>query len=159
MDMNLSDPAVFARVYDEHVRGVRGAAFRILNNAALAQDVAQDVFIRVWRAPPKLDARRGGNLGLHEALAHLSAPRFADVELNVDVKHVGIETELLRALRHAGLLHRTLISSQVPMVVSRIRALDPPHRASRSRPGASHRNGSRRRRGCTSRPGPAPAPA
>ena len=43
--MNLSDPVVFARVYDEHIRGVRGAAFRILNNATLAQDVAQDVFI------------------------------------------------------------------------------------------------------------------
>lgn len=57
--MNLSDPVVFARVYDEHIRGVRGAAFRILNNATLAQDVAQDVFIKVWRTPQKFDSRRG----------------------------------------------------------------------------------------------------
>lgn len=57
--MDLSDPTVFARVYDEHIRGVRSAAFRILNNATQAQDVAQDVFVRVWRAPHKFDARRG----------------------------------------------------------------------------------------------------
>ncbi|MGZ4268362.1 MAG: sigma-70 family RNA polymerase sigma factor [Solirubrobacteraceae bacterium] len=57
--MNLSDPATFARVYDEHVRGVRGAAYRILNDHSRAQDVAQDVFMRVWRAPHKFDARRG----------------------------------------------------------------------------------------------------
>jgi RNA polymerase sigma-70 factor (ECF subfamily) len=57
--MNLSDPVTFARVYDQHVRGVRGAAFRILNDQARAQDVAQDVFMKVWRTPHKFDSRRG----------------------------------------------------------------------------------------------------
>jgi glycerophosphoryl diester phosphodiesterase len=71
------------------------------------------------------DARRGGNVGLHEALAHLSAPRFTGVELNVDLKRTGIEVELLTALRHAELMERTLISSQVPFVLSRIRELAP----------------------------------
>ncbi len=46
-------------MYDEHQRGVYAAAYRILNNAALAQDVTQDVFVRVWRNPSKFDARRG----------------------------------------------------------------------------------------------------
>src|SRR6478752_6988968 len=58
-DMNLSDPITFGRMYDEHVGGVRGAAYRILNNHAQAQDVAQDVFMKVWRNPQKFDARRG----------------------------------------------------------------------------------------------------
>jgi RNA polymerase sigma-70 factor (ECF subfamily) len=49
--MNLQDRATFSRVYDEHHRGVYGAAYRILGNAAQAQDVAQDVFLRVWRKP------------------------------------------------------------------------------------------------------------
>ncbi len=57
--MDLSDPTTFARVYDEHVRGVHGAAFRILGNATLAQDVTQDVFLKVWRRPAAFDARRG----------------------------------------------------------------------------------------------------
>jgi glycerophosphoryl diester phosphodiesterase len=71
------------------------------------------------------DARRGRNVGLHEALAHLSAPRFTGVELNVDLKRTGVEVELLAALRHAQLMERTLISSQLPSVLSRIRELEP----------------------------------
>jgi len=57
--MDLSDPQQYARIYDEQQRGVYAAAYRILNNAALAQDVTQDVFVRVWRNPSKFDARRG----------------------------------------------------------------------------------------------------
>jgi RNA polymerase sigma-70 factor (ECF subfamily) len=57
--MNLSDPATFARVYDEHAGAVYGAALRVLTNPAAAQDVVHDVFLRVWRDPAKFDARRG----------------------------------------------------------------------------------------------------
>ena len=100
-------------------------------DAAVAVGIDMIEFdVRRWRgdlvlAHTVLDARRGGNVSLHEALAHLSAPRFDDVELNVDVKHVGVESDLLGALRQAHLLHRTLISSQVPAVLSAIRDLDP----------------------------------
>ncbi|HEU4976086.1 MAG TPA: sigma-70 family RNA polymerase sigma factor [Baekduia sp.] len=57
--MDLSDPAAFAAAYEEHRRGVHAAAYRVLGNAAQAQDVMQDVFLRVWRNPGKFDARRG----------------------------------------------------------------------------------------------------
>src|SRR3954463_6553177 len=57
--MNLSDPATFARIYDEHGPGVYGAALRVLGNPATAQDVAQDVFLRLWRRPGAFAARRG----------------------------------------------------------------------------------------------------
>lgn len=57
--MDLSDPTQFAAAYAQHGRGVYGAAYRIVQNPALAQDVAQDVFLRVWRDPKKFDARRG----------------------------------------------------------------------------------------------------
>src|SRR3954468_23918455 len=46
--MHLSDPATFARAYDEHGPAVYGAALRVLGNPATAQDVAQDVFLRLW---------------------------------------------------------------------------------------------------------------
>src|SRR4051794_37825990 len=57
--MTLSDPAAFARIYDEHSGGVYGVALRVLGNPATAQDVAQDVFLRFWRDPGRFDARRG----------------------------------------------------------------------------------------------------
>ena len=72
-----------------------------------------------------LHARRGGNLRLRDALAHLAGPRFSDIGLNVDVKHVGCEAALLDQLREAALLDRTLISSQVPDVLDRVRVLEP----------------------------------
>jgi RNA polymerase sigma-70 factor, ECF subfamily len=59
MSSVLSDPTYFEKVYDEHSRGVYAAAFRILGNAAQAQDVVQDVFLRVWRRPGTFDAKRG----------------------------------------------------------------------------------------------------
>ena len=59
MALNLSDPQTFRQVFEEHERGVHAAAMRILGNAAQAQDVVQDVFLRVWRRPAAFDARRG----------------------------------------------------------------------------------------------------
>ena len=57
--MNLSDQTTFSAIYDSHNRGVYAAAYRILGNDAQAQDVCQDVFLRVWRNPTKYDSRRG----------------------------------------------------------------------------------------------------
>jgi RNA polymerase sigma-70 factor (ECF subfamily) len=59
MAQDLSDPAVFERAYDEHSRSVYAAAYRVLGNPAQAQDVVQDVFLRLWRRPRTFDARRG----------------------------------------------------------------------------------------------------
>ena len=59
MGHDLSDPAVFERAYDEHSRVVYAAAYRILGNQAQAQDVVQDVFLRLWRRPRTFDSGRG----------------------------------------------------------------------------------------------------
>jgi RNA polymerase sigma-70 factor, ECF subfamily len=57
--IDLQDPEVFQRAYVEHERGVYATAFRVLGNAAQAQDVVQDVFLRIWRKPRSFDSRRG----------------------------------------------------------------------------------------------------
>ena len=57
--MDLSDPTTFARAYDAHRRSVHAAAYRVLGDHGQAQDVVQDVFLRVWRNPTRFDARRG----------------------------------------------------------------------------------------------------
>lgn len=56
---DLSDPSAFERAYDAHARSVYRAAYRVLGSAAQAQDVVQDVFLKLWRDPGKFDARRG----------------------------------------------------------------------------------------------------
>jgi len=72
-----------------------------------------------------LHARSRACVSLAEALAHLSSRSFRDVGINVDVKHVGCEAALLDRLRHARMLDRALVSSQVPGVLDRFRALEP----------------------------------
>jgi RNA polymerase sigma-70 factor (ECF subfamily) len=57
--VDLRDPDGFRAAYAQHHRAVYAAAFRILGDAGLAQDVVQDVFLRVWRRPGAYDARRG----------------------------------------------------------------------------------------------------
>ena len=47
--MDISDPTIYSTIYQQHRRGVFAAAFRILGNEAQADDVVQDVFIKVWR--------------------------------------------------------------------------------------------------------------
>src|ERR1044072_3612585 len=57
--LNLHHPAHFERVYDKHHRGVYAAAFRVLGDGPQAEDVVQDVFLRLGRRPGPFDERRG----------------------------------------------------------------------------------------------------
>ncbi len=76
MTAELDDPQEFERAYDEHARSVYAAALRILGNSAQAQDVTQDVFLRLWRRPGRFDARRG-DLGAYLRL--MARSRALDV--------------------------------------------------------------------------------
>ena len=59
MGIDLGDAAAYGQAYDEHSRGAYAAAFRILGDGAQAQDVVQDVFLRLWRRPQSFDSGRG----------------------------------------------------------------------------------------------------
>jgi glycerophosphoryl diester phosphodiesterase len=120
-----------------HRIGHGGASALVRANTLESFDVARSIGIdmiefdlrgcrgELMLAHTIFDARRPGNVRLDEALSYLAGRRFADIELNVDLKHVGCEAAVLDALHRHGLLARTLISCQVPAVVDRVRALDP----------------------------------
>jgi RNA polymerase sigma-70 factor, ECF subfamily len=48
-----------AEVYRRHSGSVLALSLHLLRNRALAEDVAQEVFVRLWRYPDKFDAERG----------------------------------------------------------------------------------------------------
>jgi RNA polymerase sigma-70 factor (ECF subfamily) len=56
---DLGDPQAFRSAFNDHHRAVYTAAFRIVGDAALAQDVVQDVFLRLWRRPGSFNPERG----------------------------------------------------------------------------------------------------
>jgi len=53
------DKGALVRVYDEYSGLVYGVALRVLRNVPAAEDVAQEVFLQLWRNPGAFDARRG----------------------------------------------------------------------------------------------------
>jgi len=48
-----------AEVYRRHGGAVYGLARRVLSNATEAEDVTQDVFLRLWNQPDRFDPNRG----------------------------------------------------------------------------------------------------
>ncbi len=59
-----------AEVYRRHGGAVYGLAKRVLNNAAEAEDVTQEVFLRLWNQPDRFDAARGSLRSFLLAQAH-----------------------------------------------------------------------------------------
>jgi RNA polymerase sigma-70 factor, ECF subfamily len=59
-----------AEVYRRHAGAVFGLAKRVLNGAAEAEDVTQEVFLRLWNQPDRYDPERGSLRSFLLAQAH-----------------------------------------------------------------------------------------
>src|SRR5437588_8509601 len=102
--------------------GHGGASALVRANTLASFDAALEIGVdtiefdvRAWRgelvlAHTLVHARLPGTMRLADALSHLSAPRFANTSLIVDLKHGGLEREVLAQLRGRGLLERSLLS-------------------------------------------------
>ena len=53
------DEVALAEAYRRHGGAVFGLARRVLNGAAEAEDVTQEIFLRLWNQPERFDATRG----------------------------------------------------------------------------------------------------
>jgi glycerophosphoryl diester phosphodiesterase len=62
---------------------------------------------------------------LEEGLAHLAAPQFADVDLDVDLKLPGYEARVVEALRRHDLVDRAIVSTLYMRSLVALRALEP----------------------------------
>ena len=57
------DEIALAEVYRRHGGAVFGLARRVLNNQTEAEDVAQEIFLRLWNQPERFDpAERNASL-------------------------------------------------------------------------------------------------
>ncbi len=103
-------------LFDRHSTLVNAVALRVLNEPAGAEDVMQDVFLRIWRKPPAVDAPSGSLTGWFAVLARnraidqLRRRRLTDAPEDVtlvsatDVEKEGEHTILLaraRSMMHA----------------------------------------------------------
>lgn len=121
--------------------GHKGAAHLVQGNtpesfdAALALDVDM-IELDVLSARPDgsgelfvahdyEDLRSRAPLPLAQALRHLGEPRFAGLQIDLDVKIPGYELRVVDALREASLTARTLVSGMYPSALARVRAAEP----------------------------------
>ena len=71
------DVRAFEQLYDRHSRIVYGLVLRILQQAATAEEVVQDIFLQLWRNASQYDTTRGPfvpwllTLARNRALDHL----------------------------------------------------------------------------------------
>ena len=72
-----------------------------------------------------LRRRRGKALTLAEGLALFRGEAYAGIDLDVDLKLPGYEDRVVDALREAGLLDRTLISTMEEVSLRRVREIAP----------------------------------
>lgn len=64
------DQAAVAEIYRRHGGAVFGLSRRVLGDEGLAEDITQDVFIRLWNEPQRFDATRGTLRSFLQRQAH-----------------------------------------------------------------------------------------
>ncbi|HEV7959111.1 MAG TPA: sigma-70 family RNA polymerase sigma factor [Acidimicrobiales bacterium] len=123
------DEVALAEVYRRHGGAVFGLARRVLNNQTEAEDVTQEIFLRLWNQPERFDAARGTLRSFLLTQAHaravdvirsLNAARRREVndaaktanasyDVHREAWDVVISDEVLRALRELPIEERRAI--------------------------------------------------
>lgn len=85
-----------AEVYRRHGGAVFGLARRVLDNAAEAEDVTQEVFLRLWNQPERFDPSRGS---LRSFLLAQSHARSVDVIRSQNSRRVREANDAMKTAR------------------------------------------------------------
>lgn len=85
------DPQAMSELYDRYSNVVYGVALRVLQDAAGAEDVLQDIFLQLWRKPDAFDASRGSLAAWLAVIArHRSIDRLRQRRPETDLEDVVI---------------------------------------------------------------------
>jgi RNA polymerase sigma-70 factor, ECF subfamily len=109
------DPAALTEAYDVHAAAVYGVAYHTLHDAGAAEDVLQEVFLRLWERPGDYDPGRGRMRAWLCAMARYRSidrirraevhgrylPRLADGSLAPDAADSTIQDMVTKAVRGA----------------------------------------------------------
>jgi RNA polymerase sigma-70 factor (ECF subfamily) len=85
--LRAGDEAALRAVYRELAPAVHGLATRVLGNATLAEDVTQEVFVRLWEHPERFDAQRGPLRSFLLAMTHSRAVERVRAEESLTRRH------------------------------------------------------------------------
>jgi RNA polymerase sigma-70 factor (ECF subfamily) len=68
--LSRGDRSAFEELYERYAAAAYGLALRVTAQAAIAQEVVQDAFLALWRAPEAFDPARGAFRSFFLSLVH-----------------------------------------------------------------------------------------
>jgi RNA polymerase sigma-70 factor (ECF subfamily) len=110
------DDDSFRHLVDRHSRALYRAAYRITGNAADADDVVQETFLRAYRALERFDARASFTTWVHRIAINCSLD-LIDARKRRDAKTADVE-DLSTIASHSATPDRLLHSSQMQQAVA-----------------------------------------
>jgi RNA polymerase sigma-70 factor, ECF subfamily len=85
--IRAGDQQAMSELYDRYGKVVYAVSLRVLQDAAAAEDVLQDVFLQLWRNPDAFDASRGSLAAWLAVIArHRSIDRLRKRRPEVDIE-------------------------------------------------------------------------
>lgn len=89
------DQQAMSELYDRYSNVVYGVALRVLQDAAAAEDVLQDIFMQLWRKPDAFDGSRGSLAAWLSVIArHRSIDRLRQRRPETDIEDVVIASSV-----------------------------------------------------------------
>src|ERR1700738_946392 len=89
------DQQATSGLYDRYSNVVYGVALRVLQDAAAAEDVLQDIFMQLWRKPDAFDGSRGSLAAWLSVIArHRSIDRLRQRRPETDIEDVVIASSV-----------------------------------------------------------------
>ena len=87
------DEAALRETYRSYAAAVHGLALRVLRDATMAEDVTQDVFVRLWEHPDRFNPGRGSLRSYLLAMTHSRAVERVRAEDSLRRRHEAAANE------------------------------------------------------------------
>jgi len=85
--VRAGDQQAMSELYDRYAKVVYAVALRVMQDAAAAEDVLQDIFLQLWRNPDAFDASRGSLAAWLSVIArHRSIDRLRKRRPETDIE-------------------------------------------------------------------------
>jgi RNA polymerase sigma-70 factor, ECF subfamily len=89
--IRAGEQSAMSELYDRYSSVVYGVALRVLQDAAAAEDVLQDIFLQLWRKPEAFDSSRGSMVAWLAVIArHRAIDRLRQRRPETDIEDVVI---------------------------------------------------------------------
>ena len=109
--LQTQSEAAYAALYKDYAPTLFGVAFRILNNKTIAEDVLQDIFVKIWKHVHTYDPEKGTlftwmlNITRNTCKDHLRSKQYKNQTLTVKDKLESIPSKYIP--------HTTIISEDI----------------------------------------------